>query len=263
MQNRNYYFTLLNNISFSGSTGVSNFTGTLNGAGFTIVFTTELTGQAGNFGMVKVNNGTIKNIKVYSNSYAEDENGEWAYVGGICGTNYGLITGCETSGSIQTYRNLTHNGGIAGVNRGKIENCTNNLLIQTIGDIGGIAGANYDNGVITNCVNVSQQLYQVTDTSKSVGGIVGYQNSGTVTNCVNKGVITIGGNTSNSKSLAPGISQITGTLESGSVNSNTCNGMVDNYTLRVITWKEWIFITKTHDQAKYVNFTGEIGKNNT
>ena len=46
---------------------------------------------------------------------------------------------------------------------------------------------------------------------------------------------------------------------SATLTSNTASGSVDDGgKLAVITWKEWIFVTKSHDQAQYVG--GNVGR---
>ena len=59
--------------------------------------------------------------------------------------------------------------------------------------------------------------------------------------------------------FAPIISNINIDVYASELTSNTASGSVDDGgKLAVITWKEWIFVTKSHDQAQYVG--GDVGR---
>lgn len=260
---RNYYYKLISNLSLGQSYNpINEFRGTFDGNYCSITYNCEIY-NAGAYGIWARNYGTIKKLIVDSYIYNEGYDGEWMYAGGICGINYGLIENCESRGTIMTERDKSQNGGIAGVNEGTIKYSTNYTPIYAVGDSGGIAGANYNNALVESCINNGGILYSVYKTNRSSGGIVGYHNSGNVYNCVNRGRITIGGSTSNSKSLNPAISQIVGERVNGNVSGNLCEGIVNNATLRTITWTTGIWPFKknhSHNQAKYVSFEGQVGK---
>ena len=62
--------------------------------------------------------------------------GSGAYVGGIVGTNRGLVKNCRFDGSVTGVYNV---GGIAGENYGTIRDCTSSGLISGKNYTGGIA----------------------------------------------------------------------------------------------------------------------------
>lgn len=135
-----------------------------------------------------------------------------SYLGGIAGSNKGLIKNCTFSGKI--YGN-TYIGGIVGVNEqvdddtsttddnddtygyvlnGAIENCVNNGIVEGKGNAGGIAGLN--RGTIygsTNNGEINHRQYtsSVETTIVNIGGIVGYSvgNSASVMNSINNGIV--------------------------------------------------------------------------
>ena len=104
-----------------------------------------------------------------------------AAVGGITGTNNGIIKICKNEGDVATGTNYTWNeGGICGANSGSIENCYNLGNLGTKGlqerNIGGIAGGNGTNATISNCYSIAEIV------GGSIGGITS-RNSGNINNC--------------------------------------------------------------------------------
>ena len=127
-----------------------------------------------------------------------------SYIGGIVGYNYmGTVSNCWnrggvfTHGNSQNYRHQRY-GGIAGYNSGTIFNCRNSATVyrtalHTNTNIsgGGIAGSS--SGLISMCYNegrvyVVASAYGGSDFC-NIGGIVGYGDSVTITNCYNKGYV--------------------------------------------------------------------------
>ena len=124
-------------------------------------------------------------------------------VGGIAGSNAGLIENCSFTGTVTGADKV---GGIAGINQltGIIEGCTTDGTITGNHFTGGIAGENP--GVIRSCTNNAEinttaaqnnvnfsdiTLETLTgsesaDTATDVGGIAG-ASSGVVRNCTNRG----------------------------------------------------------------------------
>ena len=134
--------------------------------------------------------------------------GSGAYVGGIVGTNRGLVKNCRFDGSVTGVYNV---GGIAGENYGTIRNCTSSGLISGKNYTGGIAG--FNSGMVLSCKNLAQvntsisesqlnlenlNLVDITsteltaaqdsDTVSDSGGIVG-GSTGSVIDCQNSGTI--------------------------------------------------------------------------
>lgn len=102
-----------------------------------------------------------------------------SFVGGIAGTNTatGYITGCTVKATVQGSHFV---GGITGINEGIVEKCEN------LGDINATAQQNQvDISDITiGTIVGTESVTSVTD----IGGIVG-NNPGTVRNCVNRGTV--------------------------------------------------------------------------
>ena len=126
------------------------------------------------YGLVKLNNGTIRDLKL---SGATIDSG--APAGIVTGTNKGSITGVTVADS-----NLSGTGkagGIAGVNEknAQIASCSITADTTVKGkNVGGIAGENL--GTISDSVtNAIVQAVDLSDLSATVGGAVG-ANAGTL-----------------------------------------------------------------------------------
>lgn len=104
--------------------------------------------------------------------------------------------------------------GITGINRNSIISyCSNSKAINGKINTGGIAGYN-ENATITECFNKAS----VNSTSHGVGGIVGVNaNTGYVTNCYNRGIVTGTGKDSYDHGIIGGIA-------GGSHNNSTIKG---------------------------------------
>ena len=159
-----YNYGTITNCSFAGSV-----TGTGTGSGiFTCVG-----------GVSGYNNiGTITNCR-NTGSVTSSVNGS-NYVGGVSGYNdRGTITNCYNTGTVE---GSYYTGGVCGYNnRGTIMNCYNTGSVTGSGtytSVGGVCGENNNRGTITNCYNT----VDVTGTG-NVGGVCGYNYSGTITNC--------------------------------------------------------------------------------
>lgn len=94
-----------------------------------------------------------------------------------------VIRNLRVSGEVMPDGSRINIGGIAGTNRGLIKNCTFDGSIMGQEALGGIAGCNEETGVIQNCTN-----HGVMTGNLKTGGIVGY-NEGTVSGCMNRGEI--------------------------------------------------------------------------
>ena len=196
-QGNNYYnvhFRMMNDIDNAGEdytpigTQTNPFEGTFDGYGYTISnFYINGYGKTydgyGVFGYIG-QNGTVRSLKVNGTCvyYSEQQ-----YIGIIAGRNHGEITMCESTTTINVNGTQTdYIGGIAGYlgSTGTISYCTNNtdvfggyLFIQSR-YVGGIVGYN-DRGTVESCFNYHQVRGQ-----EYVGGIAGY-NAGTINGCIN------------------------------------------------------------------------------
>ena len=153
-------FTLAKSYELSADIDLSNedfmpipiFSGTLDGKGYTIkgLSISEKSTDAGLIGLIG-EQGVVKNLNIEGNISPV---GSKITVGGVVGTNKGIINAVNFSGVLKAYKT-----------------------------VGGIAGINDDTGFILNSAN-----YADVDGTKLVGGIAGI-NKGTIVSCENRGRI--------------------------------------------------------------------------
>ena len=103
------------------------------------------------------------------------------YVGGVVGYNHigGSVTNSYNTGAVSGLDSGTGNrvGGVVGDNvSSTVENCYNTGTVRG-NQVGGVVGLN--GGIVENCYNTGS----VTSSDSPVGGVVGYNDSGTVTDC--------------------------------------------------------------------------------
>ena len=144
----------------SNWTTIGTYTGTFDGAGYTI---TDLTGTGGLFGTIE-SGGKVQNLKL-----EEVEITEGGMVGAIAGKNSGTVTDCSVQGSVTGNSNQGV-GGIVGQNTGTVTDCLmEGTVTSTTYYVGGIVGICY-NGSVIDCHSSAT----VTGTA-GVGGVVGRQ----------------------------------------------------------------------------------------
>ena len=171
----------------------NEFAGTFDGAGHTV---SGLKASNGLFAATSVT-AVVKNLAVSGEIQGSSN------IGGIVGTNAGLIENCLFKGSVKNGSSYS-TGGIAGrcsQGTGIIRNCVNegeisyvgNLYSMTSVNLGGIVGYTY--GEVSNCYNVGSLSAHATY-AKGMGGIVGslrsstLSGSGSIVNCYNAGTMT-------------------------------------------------------------------------
>ncbi len=136
--------------------------------------------------LVGQNNGTIQNVTVAGAVTGSGDN-----VDGIAGSTTAAISGCTNNSTVTgTGDNV---GGIAGSTTAEISGCTNNATVTGSGNnVGGIVGCSNiisSNNNISYCINIGTVNGVVSNSgsnitgSDSIGGIVGYNEKGTVTRC--------------------------------------------------------------------------------
>ena len=165
--------------------GVGNaYTGTFDGSGKTIsnLYIKSEKREAGLFGYTF--QSTIKNLTFENANVTNTE----LYTGILVGVagyqttlqNIKISTKCQIIGG------KDYTGGIAGSLDGNAYNCVNYAMVQGQEDVGGLFGLyNRTGNSMTACANYGN----VTATSKTVGGLVGYYSSGTIQDCANYGNI--------------------------------------------------------------------------
>ena len=106
-------------------------------------------------------------------------------IGALVGRNFGSMTNCHVSAAVSAYVSA---GGLTGTNSGSISNCYSDGSVTVSGDTnaivsGGLVGEN--TGSISNSFSSA-----ATTGEKGVGGLVGYNSSGTVDKCYSSGLVT-------------------------------------------------------------------------
>jgi len=188
------HFKLMADIDMSAYTGTqyhiigtgwdNAFTGTFDGNRHVIrnlTFTTAASVNCvGVFGYTQ--NATIRNLGVENVTMEGNY-----YVGGLVGVhNSGTITACYAVGSVSGHKDMI--GGLVGLNNwaGTITGCYAGGSVSTTlysFYVGGLVGKN--DGMVKTCyaaASVSSEAY--------VGGLVGYNSAGTVTDCYSTGFVT-------------------------------------------------------------------------
>lgn len=133
-----------------------------------------------------------------------------AYAGGIAGYNRGTVRNCVRTSRISPMSSDTYGGGIVGyVQEGTVENCyyycpdstsTTYCDNEGKGYGGGIAGYVKSGAIVKNSVAYGKgvSIYATSGNSSArVGQVVGYADSGTVTNCYYVSTMTASGATVN------------------------------------------------------------------
>lgn len=171
-------YVLAQNIDFGGNNyrpiaykSGTSFTGKFSGNGHTISnirvnYDDDLVGLFG------TNKGLIMNLAVSGEVTGEE------YIGGICAKNEGTIYSCSFDGEVKqsaTTQRKGKVGGICGTNYAIISNCFNSADVSGKDYIGGICGEMYGKDpVVVYCVSVGK-VSGFTG-SAIVGGICGYGN---------------------------------------------------------------------------------------
>ncbi len=243
------FFKLTANIDLGGNEwtpiGVkwNCFEGTFDGNGHTVSNFTINKPDESYLGLFGKNKGTIMNLGVekaeingyefvggvcgyndgvkIQNCYNTGTVKGYNYVGGVCGfncgTNYATIENCYNTGTVSGTEEI---GGVCGYNdyNGTIQNCYNTGAVSGSKDIGGMCGNNNYSGTIKNCYNTGS-VSGNGETSSAIGGVCGYRQGGTITNCYyNKDICTVGGiNGGDKEGSATGLT-----------TEQLCNGTLEN-----------------------------------
>lgn len=273
MDGKNYYYKLANNLNFgNGFNIVNNFNGVLDGNGTMLSYKTNIHNDSGSLGLIKFNNGIVKNLHFDAGISFLNPDQISINIGAICGVNYGTIQNCSAGGYIHSCIDQSRVGGIVGMNYGIVDSCVNHIGIIGGGDVGGIAGQLLTNGTIKSCTNYGELTYIYNMDNRSIGGIVGYQQSGSVIGCVNHGTYSFGGVqngdsktkdeiASINKVLHPRMAQIVGLCNGGVTSNNSWDGTFISGTLGIYKWTEGGLFNKKTYTNNQLEFSGnrEIG----
>jgi hypothetical protein len=111
-------------------------------------------------------------------------------LGGLMGVNSGgTISNCYSTDAVTGGDSSQRLGGLVGYNDGSISACYSTGAITGTAPLGGLVGRN-ESGTISNCYssgNVRESL-----NTPGIGGVVGDSNHGDISNCYSSGIITIG-----------------------------------------------------------------------
>lgn len=219
------HYVLTTDIDFQGKTlraicsESQQFEGVIDGGNFSI-YNLTISNNSSYNGLVPVlaESGKIINLTLTTN-VADGE-----VVGGIVGTNYGLVENCVANGNISPIYNSANKtvkvGGIVAINYGTVSKCVNNANILPQNSLnvtyaGGIVAENFglvtgsgNNGSISATIaggiasqNSSQIIYCYNNANAVVtatafkasnhnayaGGIVGYNNGNSISHSYNIG----------------------------------------------------------------------------
>ena len=230
-----YTVKLANNINVSGflwtPVGDSSheFTGTFDGQGHTIsglTVTAAAVTTQGFAGVIGCSSGTVKNLTVSGSVNVTGSGNIFYNVGGIVGTNNGVVDNCVNHASVTgSGVNYIQAGGISGSNFNTIRNCVNTGSVMAAAaqnsDAGGITGHSEGSVSVSNCYNTGAVSASGGAQKNCAGGIAG--DSWALQNCYSTGTITATG----SNNLSGGISGEGGTLENCYYKSGTAN-VIDN-----------------------------------
>ena len=258
-----YY--LANDIDLEGEawTPIGTFYGTLDGEGHKICNFSMANMAGGNYGFIKTNQGTVKNV-TFSDFVVTMSNGNvGAKYGTIAAVNQGKIENCQTvdgalalTASYSSDDGTMHSyyGGIVGENIGTVKNCHVELTSESKAEVynsywsstwvhieycmGGIFGTN--KGTVdgcTSCFSVQNTSYSSKAKNSSTSlvllevGVIGALNyeTGMVTNCrsLSDSVIELtvaSGNGENTAEVGLGVGMNYGTIN----NSSSAGTVKDN-----------------------------------
>ena len=188
------------------------FTGCFEGKGHTITIGADTAGTNTNLVPFFKNSGVIHDlnvtgtvsVKTYFGSVVSS-NGSGGYVidcsskaditvtgkgmvGGIVGVNEGTVYRCRFTGTLatETMNGVSYYGGIIGSNLGTVDSCANYGSIRGCVNVGGIAGQNYENGTVKDCLNAGD----ISANAEDAGGITG-RNFGTISSSFTSGNVTL------------------------------------------------------------------------
>ena len=235
------YFKLVNNIDMQGANWMplDELHGSFDGDGYTIlsmyVDQALYSSAVGRKGLFAENSGTIKNLHVTGRIGV----GQLERAGLIAGINNGVIKNC-TSNSY-TRRDMififqhtaSYSGGITGYNTGTVQNCANYGNMQGMGHAGGVVGYNEYGTVLLS----SNSGY--IEGSYNTGGVVGYNVYGTVSRSYNSGTVSgvndyiggvVGRNLSGVVSQSYNTASVSGgDYVGGIVGANSYSTLVNSY----------------------------------
>lgn len=214
---------------------IDTFSGTLDGAGYTVTVNDE--DQTPLFDTL-TEDAIVFDLTVTGQIVYDGTNGN-VTTGGVANQNHGLILRCTMNGTVEGF---CHVGGIVGTNYGSIYSCivtapapqgdggptVEVVNVTGTANVGGIVGRQLPGASMVSLYNC--HVIGTVKGAKDVGGIVGYMNSGYVEQCSFTGDLTCSIDATETDSRAGGIA---GICENGSIDN--CYAIADittNYRAR-------------------------------
>ncbi|TYP91747.1 hypothetical protein LX73_2574 [Fodinibius salinus] len=196
--------------------------GTYNGNGHTI---TGLTIDRPNIGKVALfsqvsSSGTIKNLHLTNVNVTASTNS-----GTLAGANYGSITNCSVTGTLDSYQSSAGNynvGGLVGKNSGTISKSYADVNTSATGNPGSMLGTGGLVGNNTGIINKSYAAGSVSGDNNN-GGLVG-TNDGDIQNSYATGAVS--GTTNNGGLVGYNNDLIESSYAAGSVSGGNSGGLV-------------------------------------
>ncbi len=200
-------------------TPIPNFKGTLLGQNLEISGLKIYKNIGGSFGLFEYIDlaGEIRNLKVSGVIHVDAGIGDPVSAGLLCGVNMGHIFYCQSGvdrlSSLYIYRSNSVVGGLVGSNGRSIIGCTNFANIFGCGDIGGIVGESKGTlSGISSCANAGKIEYYWLGGNRSIGGIVGLVESGSLSGNTNTGDIYYTNSYISDSTLKPRIGLTVGSI---------------------------------------------------
>ncbi len=181
------YFALADDIDLSGVVSqtalVPDLLGVFDGNGFSIQnMTLRGGGSLGLFSLIGVS-GAVRDLRLEN----VDVDGG-SYVGGICGKNYGLITGCSLDGVINGSGKRI--GGLCGLSTGAIRKCSVDGSVAGNRCVGGLVGDSVLATVSESYSNARITAVAGGLSCRSFGGLIGTVSGGLVTDSYATGAVS-------------------------------------------------------------------------
>ena len=131
-------------------------------------------------GIVGLSNNDVFDNCSFSGTIFSDDGSQLGGIGGVL--NGSTVTNCVSSGSISGINGVSNVGGIAGdINASTVKYCYSSTNVVGYIYVGGLIGNTYANSTIQECFSVGKVA--ANEDGRTVGGLVGYNNDGTIENC--------------------------------------------------------------------------------
>ena len=200
-----------------------SYVGTFDGNGKTItnLYINATQAYMGLFG--RIYKSTIKNL-TFENANVTNTENNIGILAGYAG-NGNTLQNIKISNTCQIKGGNDFTGGIAGYLDGNAYNCVNYATVQGTEDVGGLFGFySGDGNSMTACANYGN----VTASSYTAGGLVGYFESGTIKDCANYGDITGTSNVGNliGNAQSCNLNNVLGTGNVTATSDTGCAGLL-------------------------------------